>query len=80
MTGKPSNGVKILKGAAAICKYVEEDVNQILHLIEHEDLPAWKRNEKGPWRAVNLDLNEWIIFQRKKYLKDTPKYIKKEPS
>ena len=78
MTAKASlNGIKIIKGASAICKYVEEDPKQILYLIEEENLPAWKRNQKGPWRALNIDLQEWVVFQRKKYLKDTPKYFGK---
>ena len=74
---KVKESIKILKGSVAICRYVQEDPNQILYLIEHEGLPAWKRNKKGPWRAINIDLQDWVVFQRKKYLRDTAKFIKK---
>jgi hypothetical protein len=63
------------KGAEEICRFVKEDPNQILHLVEHENLPAWKRNDKGTWRALNIDLFNWMVFQRDKYIKDTPKYF-----
>jgi len=74
---KPIPGkIECLKGAEQICGFVKEDPRQIVHLIEHEALPAWKREGKGPWRALNVDLMSWMAFQRNKYLKDTPKYIK----
>lgn len=80
MIKNENNKIQILRGADAICKFVEEDPKQILNLITNEGLPAWKRNEKGPWRALNIDLQEWVLFQRNKYLKDTPKYFMEKGS
>jgi len=68
------------KGAEQICGFVKEDPRQILHLIDAEGLPAWKREGKGPWRALNVDLMHWMAFQRNKYLKDTPAFVKTETS
>jgi hypothetical protein len=67
--------IKILKGAEEIAGFIKEDVNQIPHLVKDEGLPAWKRTYRGPWRALDIDLCRWLLSQRKKYLKDTPKYI-----
>jgi len=64
--------VVCFKGKEEICGFIREDVNQLGYLVEHENLPAWKRNGKGPWRALNVDLYDWMIYQRKKYLKETP--------
>lgn len=72
--GNNSN-VKILKGADNICQFIKEDPKRINELVKCEGLPAWKRSDTGTWRALDIDLYQWMIFQRKKYLKDTPKYI-----
>jgi len=76
MKNLPPEKIECLRGAEEICDFVKEDHNQITYLVESENLPAWKRNEKGPWRALNVDLYNWMIFQRQKYIKDTPKYLK----
>ena len=70
------NGVVCFKNADEICRYIKEDTNQLCYLVKREKLPAWKRNGRGPWRALSIDLDNWMIFQRDKYLKDTPRYIK----
>lgn len=67
--------IRCLKGAEKICEFVQEDPKQILHLIKQENLPAWKREGKGPWRALNIDLWYWLLAQRNKYLKDTPENL-----
>lgn len=64
------------KGADKICGYVDEDPKQITYLVEQENLPAWKRQINGTWRALNVDLDKWMLFQRSKYIQNTPKYIK----
>lgn len=71
--------VKIVcfKGATEICEYVKEDPKQIVILVQEENLPAWKKGETGIWKALNIDLDLWMIYQRNKYLKDTPKYLAK---
>ncbi len=71
--------IETLKGADEICGFVKEDPRQMCYLVENEQLPAWKRSEKGSWYALNVDLFSWMIVQRNKYLKDTPKYISKNP-
>jgi hypothetical protein len=67
-----------LKNADEICGYVGENPKSINFLVEHEQLPAWKRNGSGPWRALNVDLWGWMIAQRNKYLPFTPETIKRE--
>lgn len=69
------NDVKCLKGAEEICDFIKEDRKSINDLVKNEGLPAWKRGENGVWRALNVDLQHWMVHQRNKYLKDTPKYI-----
>lgn len=66
-----------LKGAAEICAFVKEDHKSINELVKNEGLPAWKRSESGPWRALNIDLQRWMVHQRNKYMKDTQKYLSK---
>lgn len=67
--------IECLKGATEICDFIKEDPKQIAILVKDESLPAWKRGENCTWRALNIDLYYWMIQQRKKYLKDTPKYL-----
>jgi hypothetical protein len=67
--------IKCLRGADEICDFVKEDKKCINELVKNEGLPAWKRGESGIWRALNVDLQSWLIQQRNKYLKDTPKYM-----
>ena len=57
-----------LKGAEEICAFVKEDPKRICKLVKEEGLPAWKRNESGTWRALNIDLTNWLLMQRQKYL------------
>ncbi len=76
---KPIESIKCLKGAHEICDYIKEDRNKFNELVELEGLPAWKRNEKGVWRALSTDLDNWLVLQRNKYLKERHKYIVKNP-
>jgi len=62
--------VVCFKGAEQIAEYIREDYKYINNLVECEDLPAFKRNGKGPWRALNIDLDRWLIDQRSKYIKN----------
>jgi len=76
MKNLPPTKIECLKGADEICEFIKEDPRLIIYLVEHENLPAWKRDGKGTWRALNVDLYSWMLFQRTKYIKDTPKYLK----
>jgi hypothetical protein len=60
--------VVCFKNAEEIGKYIGESKNSITQLVLEEGLPAWKRNGCGPWRALNVDLDIWLLQQRKKYL------------
>lgn len=53
-----------LKGAKAICQAVGENPKEIVRLVGEKELPAWKRENRGPWRALPEDLREWIRKQR----------------
>lgn len=76
MKNLPPTKIICFRGAVEICEYIKEDPQIIVQLVEHENLPAWKRNGKGPWRALNIDLDSWMVYQRSAYIKDTPKYLK----
>ena len=55
------------KSAEEIAQYVGEDPKRINHLVADEGMPAWKRKGIGPWRALNIDLDKWLVAQRDKY-------------
>ncbi|WP_419663221.1 hypothetical protein Dvar_36250 [Desulfosarcina variabilis str. Montpellier] len=63
-----NKSVVCFKNAEEIGKYIGESKNSITQLVLEEGLPAWKRNGCGPWRALSVDLDKWIISQRNKYL------------
>ncbi len=65
--------IECLKGADEICAFIKEDSKNIANLVRDEQLPAWKRSQNSNWYALNVDLYQWLIGQRNKYLKDTPK-------
>jgi hypothetical protein len=59
--------VVCFKSAEEIAKYIGEAPNKINHLVEKENLPAWRRKGIGPWRALDIDLDQWLVDQRDKY-------------
>ena len=61
-------GVICFKGAKEIADYIREDHRCLNELVTVENLPAFKRGGCGPWRALNIDLDSWLIEQRKKYI------------
>ena len=65
-----NNNIRVIcfKNAEQICEYIGEDYRKINQLVLEESLPAWKRNGCGPWRALNIDLDQWMVAQRSKYL------------
>lgn len=64
----PPGKVNVLRGSEEIAIYIKEDKNAILGLVQREGLPAWKRNRAGPWRAITVDLDNWLIGQRNKFI------------
>lgn len=72
---QPPVKIECLKGAKEICAFIKEDPKDIANLVKNEQLPAWKRSKNSHWYALNVDLYQWLIGQRNKYLKDTPKYL-----
>ena len=72
---KEIKNVFCLKGATEICDYVKEDPRQIIELVRQEGLPAFRRGPNGCWRALNVDLENWMVQQRNKYLKETLKNL-----
>ena len=59
--------VRCLKSAEEIADYIGESSKMINQLVLDEGLPAWKRNGSGPWRALDIDCDAWLIRQREKY-------------
>lgn len=60
--------VRCFTNAEGIAEYIGESAKQIAQLVRDEGLPAWKRNGIGPWRALDIDLDQWMVFQARKYL------------
>ena len=60
--------VKILKGSKEICGFIKEDPRRMGKLVKNESLPAWRREKKEAWRALDTDLQQWLIYQRDKYI------------
>ena len=59
--------VVCFKNAEEIAGYIGEDLKRINQLVVNENLPAWKRHGVGPWRALNIDFDQWLVEQRDKY-------------
>ncbi|MGE4503817.1 MAG: DNA-binding protein [Desulfovibrionaceae bacterium] len=57
-----------LRGAKAICEAVGENPKEIVRLVEGQGLPAWKRDNKGAWRALPEDLRQWLCTMRDRNL------------
>lgn len=58
----------VYKGAVEICEAVGLNPRDIAHYVRTYDLPAWKINGKGTWRALEKDLVDWIYKMRNRYL------------
>ncbi|SKA85588.1 hypothetical protein SAMN02745704_01898 [Paucidesulfovibrio gracilis DSM 16080] len=57
-----------IKGAKAICMAVGENPKEIVRLVREQGLPAWKRENRGTWRALPEDLLMWMRLQRNRHL------------
>jgi hypothetical protein len=60
--------VQCFRNAEEIAEYIGESPKTLNQLVADEGLPAWKRNDKGPWRALDIDLDQWMIGQARKNL------------
>jgi len=49
---------------------MNENRNIITQLVHDEGLPAWKRHGTGPWRALNIDIDKWLVDRRNKFYHD----------
>lgn len=58
---------KCLCTAEEIAAFIKENSDGIKHLVENEGLPAWRRSDKGKWRAIDIELSAWLIEQSEKY-------------
>lgn len=61
-----------LRGAKAICTAVGENPKEIVRLVREKGLPAWKRENRGTWRALPEDLSDWLREERNRNLRATP--------
>jgi hypothetical protein len=57
-----------IRGAKDICAAIGENPKEMLRLVEEHDLPAWRRDGKGAWRALPDDLRNWLAMQRDRNL------------
>ena len=63
--------VRCFKNAEEIGEYIGESPKSIGQLVAEEGLPAWKRKGCGAWRALDIDLDDWLVRQSEKYLKQS---------
>ena len=70
--------VRCFKNAEEIAEYIGENGRQIGRLVLEEDLPAWKRSGGGAWRAIDLDLDGWMLRQSRKYRPSARKDAEKD--
>lgn len=63
--------IQCFRNAEEIGKYIGENPKYINQLVVDENLPAWRRNGCGPWRALDVDLDQWLVGQRSKYLRQS---------
>ena len=59
--------VKCLKGAEEIGEYIKESGKEIPRLVAEEELPAFRRHNKGPWRSYAPALDAWMERQIEKH-------------
>lgn len=64
-----------LRGAKDICAAIGENPKEMLKLVEEQDLPAWRRDGRGAWRALPEDLKQWLARQRDRNLGRHPKPV-----
>ena len=66
----PESGGPVLcyKGAKAICDAIGENPRELASLVNKWRLPAWRRHERGTWRALPEDLMLWLRHQRDAFL------------
>lgn len=69
---KPPIVARVLNTADEIAKFIGENPDRIKHLVENEGLPAWRRTPFGAWKAVDVELSEWVLRQSIKYREKEP--------
>lgn len=57
-----------IRGAKEICAAIGENPKEMLRLVEELNLPAWRRDGRGAWRALPEDLRKWLVEQRDRNL------------
>ena len=71
MVNASPQAAKCLKGAEEIGEYIKESGKEIPRLVIEEGLPAFRRNNKGPWRSYIPALDAWMEQQIKKHVART---------
>jgi hypothetical protein len=67
---KPTIIAKCLNTAEEIGEFIKENPDRIKHLVENEGLPAWRRTPLGAWKAIDVELSQWLFEQSEKYRDD----------
>lgn len=75
MANPPKQTVKCLKGAEEIGEYIKQSSKEIPRLVKEEGLPAFRRNNKGPWRSSVAALDDWMERQIDKHVARTRKLL-----
>ncbi|MGD9209603.1 MAG: hypothetical protein PVI90_02455 [Desulfobacteraceae bacterium] len=70
--------VEMLYGADDICGFIKEDPGIISKLVSEEGLPAWKKPGQRVWRALNIDLCRWMVWQRNKNIGKKSEFLEND--
>lgn len=57
-----------LRGKEAIAAAIGVRVQDVGRLVREEGLPAYREDNKGPWRATVVHLQQWAAERAEKHL------------
>lgn len=58
----------LCRNQAEIGDFIGVDKKSVPYLIKKHDLPAWKIEGKGPWKALKSSLLNWLEHIETKFL------------
>lgn len=64
----PGSSSPICRNAAEIAAYIGINKEWIKRYKEHYNLPAWRFENKGNWKALKVSLDSWLVTMEGKHL------------
>ncbi len=63
----------LIKTRKAIARYVGEYEEEIPTLVKDKGLPAWRTRPNGIWKALQTDLDAWLMQRARECLGEVDK-------